>query len=190
MFVHLLVFLLGSPQASSSPQGGHHILHQLWLMTDGAESFFFQGQCVSTTRGQQAAWTQHGQIAAAHGKQYVPVITRYIQGFSVQEELCPVTHFQKGRNRCKRDRAGEVLWAAVQLPLQQIPSLISHHCYSASAVRKQHWGPRQELSVQNHPSAQEISFIRDEQECKSFRRKLPKAAATPARGAGSEGRCP
>lgn len=106
----------------------------------------FQGQCVSITRGHRAAWTQHGQIAAAHGKHYVPIITHYIQGFSVQEELCPVTCFQKGRNRCKWDcRAEEVLWAAVPLPSQQIPSLISHHYYSASAGRKQPWGPEQEL---------------------------------------------
>ena len=61
----------------------------------------FQGQCVHITRGQRAAWTQQGQIAAAHRKQYVPFIAHYIQGFSVQEELWPVTRFQKGRNRCK-----------------------------------------------------------------------------------------
>lgn len=150
----------------------------------------FQGQCVSITRRQRAAWHQHGQIAAVCGKQYIPVISHYIQGLPVQEELCPVTRFQKGRIRCKWDsRAEEVLWAAVQLPSQQILSIVSHCYYSARAGENIPGVPSKNLGVRNHPSAEDTSFIRDKQQCKSLRRKIPKAAAS-AQRAGLGGQCP
>lgn len=39
LVVDSLIFLLRSPQASSSPQGSRHIPHPLWLVTYRAESF-------------------------------------------------------------------------------------------------------------------------------------------------------
>lgn len=60
-------------------------LHSSAALHDGlwSREHSFQGQCVSVIGGQQAAWTQCGQMAAAHREQYVPIITHCIQSSSV-----------------------------------------------------------------------------------------------------------
>lgn len=145
VFVHSPFFLLRPPQASSSPQDSLHILHQLRLVTYGAEIIPSRDNVSVLLEDSRLPGPSMDRLLQHMGSSMFPLLHTTSRVSSVQGELYPVARFQKGRNRCKWDgRVEEVLWAAVQLPSQQIPSLISHHCYSASAGRKQTWGPKQE----------------------------------------------